>query len=62
MECYDLFATITEYIHVHNNSKSCIDNILTNVSNDDFVSGVTDPCISDHYGQYHRLSIYIYYR
>lgn len=57
MECYGLCAAIVDYTRVFNNSKSCIDNILTNICKDDFVSGVIEPGISDHYGQYINVNL-----
>lgn len=50
---FNLNITILEYTRVTEHSSTCIDNILTNISvNNCYMTGVIDPCLSDHFGQY----------
>lgn len=49
---YGIYVTILNFTRVYKNSKSCVDNILTNLSENEYSSGVVEPCLSDHYAQY----------
>lgn len=51
LESYNVTVTINDYTRVNNTSHSCIDNILTNVSNDDFAGEVLNLHLSDHLAQ-----------
>lgn len=55
LESYGFNPTISDYTRVTSTSKSCIDNILTNLNKENFEAGVVDPCLSDHKGQYVNL-------
>ena len=48
---YGIQATISDFTRVSGTSRSCIDNILTNLNDDLYNTSVIDPCLSDHYGQ-----------
>lgn len=52
VQSFALKITITENTRVDQRSATCIDNILTNLSDSTYSAGVVDPCLSDHYGQY----------
>lgn len=49
---YGLYATISDSTRISKQSASCIDNILTNIQDDCFETGILDPCLSDHLGQF----------
>lgn len=49
---FDLSVKIYEYTRITQNSATCIDNIITNISEHNIEVGVHEPCLSDHKGQY----------
>ena len=53
---FGLHVTISEYTRVTMQSSTCIDNILTNISDNEYKVGVIEPCLSDHFGQVITLS------
>ena len=48
---FGLEVTISEYTTITSTTKTCIDNILTNLAEEGYETGVIDPCLSDHLGQ-----------
>lgn len=51
IQSFGLETCISDFTRVTEFSATCIDNILTNLG-DGFVTGVIDPCLSDHMGQF----------
>lgn len=51
LNSFNLDITIDTPTRVTDHSSTCIDNILTNLSNNDYEVSVLDPLLSDHYGQ-----------
>lgn len=49
---FGLFATISDFTRISKQSASCIDNILTNIPDECIKTGVLEPCLSDHLGQF----------
>lgn len=51
---FGMSVTVSDCTRVVAGSATCIDNIVTNLPESSYVAGVSDPCISDHYGQFIR--------
>lgn len=55
LNSFGLSVTISEFTRVTAQSASCIDNVLTNLGEDEYEVGLIDPCLSDHYGQFIKV-------
>lgn len=54
---FNLKPTIHDFTRVTHISQTCIDNVLTNITDDSVITGVIDPCISDHKGQIFQFKL-----
>lgn len=55
---FGLEVTISEYTRITSHTMTCIDNILTNLADDYYETGVIDPCLSDHLGQFINIKVH----
>lgn len=51
VDSFGMTVTISESTRVFNGCATCIDNILTNLNSNTYVTSVVDVAISDHFGQ-----------
>ena len=59
LQSYNLIPTIDKPTRVYNNSASLIDNIFTNKSDDEILSGNVISDISDHFTQFCILDSHV---
>lgn len=52
LQSYGMAITILEDTRITATSSNCIDNIITNIAEQQFLVGVFEPCFSDHRAQY----------